>query len=155
MLLCPQAGIGASGLDEKLVVPLFHHAAASQHNDMIGCRYGAEPMGDDDHRATANNLAHVGLDDQLAFIVECTGSLVKDQNARLSRQCPGNGNPLLLPTAEFKPPLANFGVISASEFFNEFVGVGGFSGSFDCGFTGIWIGVTYIFKIDPLNRAGS
>ena len=85
-------------VDDLLGIALFHDKAAVHEDDLI-CHVPGEGhlVSDDDHggflfRQTTDNLQY--LAGQLR--IQRGGWLVKAENIRVERQCPGDGHPLLL-----------------------------------------------------------
>ena len=66
-------------------------------NDARAGAQGLEPVCDNDHRAALNDLAHVLLDDALAFIVERACGFVEDQHWRVGGERARDGDALALP----------------------------------------------------------
>ena len=83
-----------------------------------------EPVGDDDHRASAHDRAHVLLDDPLALVVERRGRLVEDQNARIGGQRAGDGDALALAARQVRAALLDHRVVALRQLGDELVGAG-------------------------------
>src|SRR5262249_38704131 len=71
-----KGGIAAGGADQLFVGAVLDQAAFVDGQHAIGDAQRRQAVGDDDDGAAAHDLAHVLLDDALAFVVECAGRLV-------------------------------------------------------------------------------
>lgn len=87
ILLC-QKLVMRSHLDN----PTICHA-----DNPVAVSNGGKTMGDDDHGSSLDDVAHVFLDDALAFIVEGTRRLVEDEERRVGGERPCDGYALPLP----------------------------------------------------------
>src|SRR5262245_17934680 len=117
-----QLAIEAIGtIDQGVVRAVLDDAALVDRNDAITEAQGRQTMCDDDDRSSLDNLSHVGLYDLLAFIIQGTCSFVKYQDARLWRQCPGNGDTLPLASRKVGPALLDWRVVTEGKLGNKFI----------------------------------
>ena len=77
---------------------LLHDLAAIQHHDAVGMAYRTQAVGDDDDGAATADGLHVLLDDAFGLVIQGTGGLVEDQDARIGDQstCDRNALPLAI-----------------------------------------------------------
>ena len=92
--------------------------------DTVAAAHGGQAVRDDDHRAALDDLAHVVLDDALAFVVQRAGRLVQDQDARPGRQGAGDGDALTLPAGQVGAALLDGRVVALRQPGNELVRAG-------------------------------
>src|SRR6202000_156392 len=82
-----------------------------QHNDLVAIAYRAEPMRDDDARATPP--PEVVVDCLLSDRIEGGRGLVHHQNGRIGNQRSGNLDTLTLTPPEISPPLVDVAIVIA------------------------------------------
>ena len=76
---------------------LLDDFAVVEHDDAGGVAHGADPVGDDDHRAALRDGTHFVLDHPFAFVVQRRRRFVEDQDTRVGQQRSGDGAALALP----------------------------------------------------------
>ena len=69
-----------------------------------------------------HDLAHVGLDDALALVVERAGRLVEDQDRRVGGERPGDGDALALAARQVGAALLDHRVVALGQLGDELVG---------------------------------
>src|SRR5262249_25472017 len=74
-----QVGIAAAPGNQLLMGAVFDDRAVLDGEDAVGAAHGGEPVCDDQHGATLDDVAHVALDNALGLVVERRGRLVKNQ----------------------------------------------------------------------------
>ena len=81
------------------------------------------------------------LDPAFAFIVQCTGGLIKDQDRRILQEDTGNGDPLFLTAGKTGSTFSDKGIITIRKTFDKIVDIC-FSGSvYDLCHGCIWFSV--------------
>ena len=93
----------------------FGDAAPVQHDDLVGCGQGGDPVGDQDHTGFAEALLNGPADLGVGFRVHGGQGIVKDHNGRVIYQHTGDGGPLLLSAGEGDAPLAHHGIVTGGE----------------------------------------
>src|SRR3974390_547019 len=88
--------ITAAATNEFLVRAIFDNSATIQCNNAVNAAHGRKTMGNDEDSAPFGDPVHIFLDDPFALIIEGTGCLVEDQDARIGYESAGNGNALTL-----------------------------------------------------------
>jgi hypothetical protein len=73
-----ELGIAATPTQQVFVRAVFDQATAIHRDDAIGAANRGKPVGNDDHRAARRDSSHILLDDPLAFVIKCAGSLVEN-----------------------------------------------------------------------------
>ena len=74
-----------------------------KHDDHIRVGDGAEPMGDDERGAVAQQFVQSRLNQLLALGVKVAGGLVEYQDLRIGQQGAGDAEPLPLAAGELEP----------------------------------------------------
>ena len=97
-----------------------------QHQHLVRVADGAEAMGDDEGGAPGHQLLQRRLNLTLGAGVHAAGGLVQDEDAGIGQHGPGDGEKLALALAQARAPLAQHGVITLGQSFDEIVGVGQF-----------------------------
>ena len=95
---------------ELLVRAALHDAAGVEHDDLVGVADGGEPVGDHQHRPLPHEPLDRLLHQPLRLGIERAGRFVEDEDRRIAKQGPGDGDPLALPAGEPGAPLAEQGV---------------------------------------------
>ena len=113
------------------MVPFFDDAAVVDDDDVVGIADRAQAMGDDDSRAAFHEAVQRGLDDFFAFRIEGRRRFIEDEDARVLKDSPGNGNALALATGQGAAAIADEGFVTARQFPNEIMGIGRLGGSDD------------------------
>ena len=85
---------------------LFEDAAILEHNGPIGARDGAEPVGDDEGRAVADEPLQRLLHRLFRLGVQCRRGLIQDEDAWILQEGARDGDALALAAAELDPALA-------------------------------------------------
>ena len=119
-----QRRVAAALADQFFVRPVFHQPATIDGDDAIAAPHGRQTMGDDEDRAPLRDALHVVLNDALTFVVQRTGGLVEDQNARIGHQRPGDGDALTLAARKPGAAFADDRVIAFRQLQYEIVGAG-------------------------------
>src|SRR5579859_4239434 len=97
------------------------------HNDdHVGVTNRGEPVGDDEYGSTAHHPIERALDEHLGFGVDVGGGLVKDEDARIPKDGPGERHALALAAAEHRSALPDLPVVAARQALDELVAVGFF-----------------------------
>src|SRR5882672_9354015 len=91
-----ERGVAPPGADQLIVGAILDDATALDRNDAVGAPHRRQAVRDHEHGTALRDPRHVFLNDALAFIVECGGGLVQDQNARIADQRPRNRDALAL-----------------------------------------------------------
>lgn len=84
----------------------LNDALAVDDDDLVGIPDGGETVGDGDGGAVSGELLQAFLDVAFTFIVQGAGGLIQDQDRRIFKEYPGNGDPLLLSARKPCAPLA-------------------------------------------------
>ena len=104
--------------------PNFDDPAIRHADDAVAAAYSSQAVGDDDDGAALDDAAHVALNDPLAVVIERRGRLVENENARIGRQRPGDGDALTLATGEIGAALLDHRVIALRQLVDELLGAG-------------------------------
>ena len=110
---------------------ILDHPALVDGDDAVALADGREAMRNDDDGAPPHDLAHIFLDDAFALVIEGTGRLVKNENARIGDQGAGDGDALALPAREACAALADHRVVAVGQFQDEVMGTRQFRGRDD------------------------
>ena len=81
-------------------------SALVQDDDAACAAYGRKTVGDDDRRAVLQDLSEGVLDEDFGLGVHMRGGFVEDQNIRIVRQHPREGEELFLAYRERAASLA-------------------------------------------------
>src|ERR1700722_4520429 len=95
-LLVPEIAVDVAALEQLPVAAYIDNRASLEHKDSIGIDQRGKSVRNDDHRAAAGDAGEIGVDDRLAFSVERTGSLIKNQDWRIDNECARDGQTLSL-----------------------------------------------------------
>ena len=95
LLALDQLGEETVLLHELVVASAFHNPALIQRDNPVASLDGGQAVGDDDPRAV-ERIERIGHD-LLRKVVERTGGLVHDEDARFAHDGPRNHQALLLP----------------------------------------------------------
>lgn len=79
--------------------------ALGHHDDVVGPTHGAEPVGDDQHRAASAGTVQGLLHNLLGLSVQCAGRFIQNQHRGLLDEGTGDGQALLLATRQGCTPL--------------------------------------------------
>lgn len=85
----------------------LHNLSLVKHANQIRVLNCAQPVRDRDSGALLRDAVQGLLDDSFALRVQRRRCFIKKQDFGLSKQCPGNTEPLLLATAQERPRCAN------------------------------------------------
>ncbi|CAA7407672.1 unnamed protein product [Spirodela intermedia] len=103
-----QGRVGASGIPDELFVGAgLHHLTLLDDRDHICIADGRETVRDDDGGPAHGRQVQGLLDNALRLGVQRAGRLVKEEDLGGLYDCPGDGDPLLLPTRHLDAPLAH------------------------------------------------
>ena len=75
---------------------VLDYASVPDGDNPVAVPHGYEAMSDDDHGSPFANVAHVGLNDAFAFVIECTCRLIENQDAGMCGKGTGNRYSLAL-----------------------------------------------------------
>lgn len=123
----------------------LNDALAVDDDDLVGIPDGGETVGDGDGGAVSGELLQAFLDVAFTFIVQGAGGLIQDQDRRIFKEYPGNGDPLLLAAGKPCAPLAHKGVVAVRKLHDEIVDAGLFGGGNDLLVSGSWFSVGDVF----------
>ena len=115
----------SAGLDDAAVFDDDNHVGAGDR---------AQPVGDDEARSSAHQMAEALLNQPLAFRVEIAGGLVENQQLGVGQDRPGDRQSLPLAAAEPHAAFANHGLHTVGHAVDELGGIGGFGGGADFAF---------------------
>ena len=102
----------------------FGHPALIEHYDAIGRADGVEPVRNDECAAADQESLQGGPDLRLALRVEVRRGFVEDHQRRVQEEGARQGDPLRLPPAEPRAPLADDGLIALGQRADEVIGAG-------------------------------
>ena len=95
--------IEAAALHQGLMGALLDDLAVIEHDDLVGPANGRKPVGDDHGRAAAQQPLKPLLYQRLGVAVDIGRSLVKDEDAGICDDGPGEAQELALPTLRLTP----------------------------------------------------
>lgn len=93
----------------------LHRFALVKRDDDVCILDGGEPMSDDNRSATLAGTIKRCLDNGLALHVQSRGGFVQEKNLGVSHQSSGDGDALLLPSAELGALCTNVGSVTLVE----------------------------------------
>lgn len=82
--------VTATGFSKIVVAAVFDDMALLDGDDAVAIPHCRKPMRDDHDRAALSDLAHILMDDALAFIIESAGGFIEYQDARVRNEGPRN-----------------------------------------------------------------
>ncbi len=94
-------------------------AVVLDHEQAIGGAHRAQPVGDDDRRASLQEPTQRGLDHRLGHHVYAGGRLVQDDQARVGQQRAGDGDELALTDRDVGAELQDLGVVAVRQPLDE------------------------------------
>ena len=139
------SGVQAVLFQQILMGSPFSDPLAVDDDDLIGIPDGGKPVGDGDGGAVPGELLQAFLDVALTFIVQGAGGLIQDQDRRIFKEYPGNGDPLLLAAGKPCASLAHKGVVAVGKLHDEIMDAGLFGGGNDLLVGGPWFSVGDVF----------
>src|ERR1700735_1855474 len=92
---------------ERVVRAFLDDAAVIEDRDAVGAADGAQAMGDDERRASTEELDHRLLDQPLALAVETRRGFIEHDDRRILEKDAGDGDTLALAAGELHAPLAH------------------------------------------------
>jgi hypothetical protein len=112
VLVRVQPGIIPLAGEQFLMCPVLDNASLLEHQNGVCRPHGRQAMGDEEHGTAPTHLGEIALDNGFRLVVERTCGFVKDENAWVAHQSPGNGQALALTTGQCAAVLAYQGVIA-------------------------------------------
>ena len=103
---------------------VLDQTATLDRDDAVCHPQGGKPMSDNENRPASGNLRHVLLNYALAFVIERTCGLVKNNDARVSYQRASDCDALTLASGEACAPLTDNRVIAFRQLENKVVRAG-------------------------------
>src|SRR5260370_41087194 len=86
--------------DQLIVATVLDDAAMLDRDDPVRVAHGREQVSDDEDGPAGGNSFHVLLDGALAFVVQCAGRLVEDEDAWIGNERAGDRDSLALPAGK-------------------------------------------------------
>ena len=105
-------------------------ALVGQNDNFIGVFDGGQAVGYDDGSPAHRQFLQSILNEHLGGVVQGGGRLVQNEDGRIFKKYPRDGNPLLLPAGQLDASLADVGVVPLFHRHNKVVDIG-FFGRFD------------------------
>ena len=99
-----QMVIEAAPIQKILVRALFDDLTIVDDQHLVGIADGAQPMGDHKAGPSFHQPQKGRLDPDLGAAVDAAGRLIQDQDARIGKDGPGDGQKLALALAEVAGP---------------------------------------------------
>ncbi len=124
----------------------FGNVAAIEDDDPISVADGAEPVGNHDRGAGAQDPMHGVLDRPFRFGVEAGRGLIKHQHIGIDQQGAGNAQPLPLPAGEPQPSLTDHGLVAVGELVEEFIDAGDRAGFVHLGQAGAGVAIAQVVE---------
>ena len=115
-------------LNQFLMGTPFGDAVVRDDQNLIRSVDGGQPVGDGDGGAVFGEHIQALLNPALAFVVQCAGGFIQNQDGRILQEYAGDGNALLLAAGEPGSPFSHKGVIAVGKGLDEVVYVGFFGG---------------------------
>ena len=97
----------------------FHDALFAQHKDAVVILDGGQAVGDGQGGAAMGQLFKALAHQDLAFVVQCAGGLVQNEDGRVLQEHPRNGDALLLSAGELDTTLTHIGIKAILQGQNE------------------------------------
>src|SRR5467141_5194359 len=107
---------------------MLDNASLVEHQDAMGCTYGRQTMGNEEHRASPAHLREIMLNNGFGLVVERTGGFVEDEDTRVADQRTRNRQALTLATGEGTAVLAHRGIVAFGQLQDELVRASEFGG---------------------------
>src|SRR5712691_7415146 len=112
VLVRVEPGVVPLAGEQLCMRPVFDNAPLLDHQNGVRRAHGRQAMRNEEHGASPAHLGEIALDDGFRLVIKCTGGFVKDENARVVHQGPGNGQALALPTGQRTAVLAYQSIIA-------------------------------------------
>jgi hypothetical protein len=106
---------------ELLVRPHLHDPPAVHDDDEVGRPHRAKPVGDDERRPPVHREPHPAPDQIFRPRVDRGRRVVEDEDARVGQYRPRDRHALPLPTRQAAAALAEHGLVSLRQLFDELV----------------------------------
>src|SRR5690554_3828318 len=116
-----EARVSALLLQQLGVRAALHDAALLHDEDEVCGDDGREPVGDDEAGAVAAERRHGVLEQQLGARVDRAGGLVEDEQGGVGEERPGDGDELLLASADVAALVVDYGVVAVRQAVHEAV----------------------------------
>ena len=104
---------------------VLHDLAVVDVEDLVRVLDGGQPVGDDEARATLEQMPQAGLQRLLGAGVDVRGRLVQNQDARVGEQHTRERDELALPGGQGRAALLHRGVVAIRQLHDELVRVHG------------------------------
>src|SRR5262245_937285 len=102
-----EANVLGARTQEFVVSAHCGDAAIFQYDNAISDLEGIEPVRNDESRPVPNQLAECLVNERFAFDVGLAGEFIENENPRVAKDRPRQGQALLLTPGKLRPGLAN------------------------------------------------
>src|SRR5438034_654527 len=99
--------VAAATADQSVVRPVLDQSSTLNREDTVGHPHSGQPMRDYEHGSTLGDFAHVLLDGTFAVIIERTGRLIEDEDARIRNEGACDSDALALAAGQVCAALAD------------------------------------------------
>lgn len=117
--------------DQVVVGTYLDSFTVGEDKNTISVLDGRETVSDCEDCAVSDEAVNSFLDEAFAFGVESGGSFVEDEDARIFKDCAGDGDSLALAAGETDTVFANDGIVAFGKLADEGVSIGGLCGGDD------------------------
>ena len=121
-----EAAVEAVFADEFVVGAFFGDAAVLDDKDLVGVPDRRQAVGDGDDGPAPGELGDGGLDQVLVLRVDAGRGLVQNDDGRVLKDGPGNGNPLFFTAGQGTAALADYRVVTLWQSHDKAVAAGFF-----------------------------
>src|SRR5450756_782038 len=136
--------VNGTGLHQFLMHSFGRDAPLVQDQDLVCSQHRTDTLGHDEDGALAVQAQQSLLDVSLGVDIDCTRTVVQDEDARLEEQGSGNGDALLLTPREVAATFLHHRVVSFRSTENELLGLRSLRSRFHLLLTGVGTAVAYV-----------
>ena len=139
-----QAAVKRAAGHQLIVGALGRDASVVERDDPIGQMQRGLAVHDQDRGPAGHDLAQSVVDRLFDGGIDSTGGIVKDEDAGISEDGPGQGDALALPAGEGQPTLADDRVVAARQGANELLSLHAACGGLDGGVGGVGLAIGHV-----------
>ena len=125
LLQCPHLRVSTAARQQLVVRATLDDAAGIHDKDLVRVHHGRQPVSDDERGTPFRYLLEFRLDRLLGGRIERRSRLIENQDARILEDRARDRHALLLAARELQAALADAGLVTLRQGFDEFVDVRG------------------------------